>query len=104
MIRTAFLTFVITALFATVVVFFFTIRNQAAEKRRLLKENGDLKRQVSDYTEKEQRHRECAAYDRGLYDGRTTDTYYRQCLKKLQESNQKTKIIMDGEMEEEINE
>ena len=45
MIRAIFLTFIITALGALVMIFYFTIRNQAADKRRLIKENENWKRQ-----------------------------------------------------------
>ena len=35
----------------------------------------------------------------GLYDGRATDTYYRQCLKKFT-SREQTDVILNGESEE----
>ena len=103
MIRAIFLTFIITALGALVMIFYFTIRNQAADKRRLIKENENLKRQNEEYFSKEQRHRECAAYDRGLYDGRTTDTFYRQCLEKFRNRDNQVEVMMNGETEEVTN-
>lgn len=90
------LTFVITALSMLVLFLLDSGRKQDAEKHRLLKENDGLRRQISGYSANEQRRRECSAYDKGLYDGRTTDAYYRQCLKKFT-TREQADIMMNEE-------
>ena len=99
MIGAVILTFIITTLGMTVLFLLENGRRQQSEKKHLLKENEGLKRQISDYNVNEQRRREDSAYDRGLYDGRTTDTYYRQCLRKFTTKDQ-TDIILNGAKEE----
>ena len=74
-------------------------RKQARDNDYIIKENDGLRRQISDYHTKELRRRECSAYDKGLYDGRATDTYYRQCLKKFTLKDQ-ANVMMNGESEE----
>lgn len=93
------LTFIITSLSMLVLFFFNESKNQDAEKRRILKENDGLRRQLSDYGVCEQQRRENRAYDRGLYDGRGTDMLYRQCLKKYMNRDQPN-VMMNGESEE----
>ena len=93
------LTFVITALSMLVLFLLDGSKKQIAEKSHLMKENDGLRRQISDYAANEQRRRERSAYDRGLYDGRRTDTYYRQCLRKFTSRDQ-TDVIMNGDRED----
>lgn len=93
------LTFVITALSMMVLFLYDSSRKQARDNDYIIKENDGLRRQISDYHAKEQRRRECSAYDKGLYDGRATDTYYRQCLKKFTLKDQ-ANVMMNGESEE----
>lgn len=93
------LTFVITALSMMVLFLYESSRKQARDNDYIIKENDGLRRQISDYHAKEQRRRECSAYDKGLYDGRATDTYYRQCLKKFTLKDQ-ANVMMNGESEE----
>ena len=90
------LTFVITVLGMTVIFLNDSAKKQMAENRRLMKENDGLKRQVSDYYNQDQHRRERSAYDRGLYDGRQTDTLYRSVLKRYSAGDQVT-IMMNGE-------
>lgn len=92
------LTFVITVLGMTVIFLKEGNVKQATENRRLLQENDGLKRQVSDYYNQDQHRRERSAYDRGLYDGRQTDTLYRSVLKRYSNGEQVT-IMMNGERE-----
>ena len=99
MIGAIILTFVITALSMLVLFLMDDKKKQISNYDHVLKENDGLRRQIPDYHTKEQRRRECSAYDRGLYDGRATDTYYRQCLKKFTSRDQ-TNIILNGESEE----
>ena len=90
------LTFVITVLGMMVIFLKDCAKKQMAENRRLMKENDGLKRQVSDYYSQDQHRRERSAYDRGLYDGRQTDTLYRSVLKRYSAGDQVT-IMMNGE-------
>ncbi len=93
------LTFVITVLSMSVLFLLDEKKKQIRNNDYMLKENDGLRRQISDYNVKEQRCRERSAYDKGLYDGRATDTYYRQCLKKFTSRDQAS-VIMNGESEE----
>lgn len=93
------LTFVITALAMTALFFADAARKQAEEARRTAKENADLKRKIANSEAVEQRRRESSAYDRGLYDGRTTDAYYRQCLKKFT-GREQADVMLNGTDEE----
>lgn len=99
MIGAVILTFIITALSMLVLFLLEGNKKQVSENHHILKENDGLRRQISEYTTHEQRRRECSAYDKGLYDGRTTDTYYRQCLKKFTSRDQ-ADVMMNGESEE----
>lgn len=99
MIGAIILTFIITALSMLVLFQFDSGRKKDVDNHHLMKENDGLRRQISDYSAHEQRRRECSAYDRGLYDGRATDTYYRQCLKKFTTRDQ-ADVMMNGESEE----
>lgn len=99
MIGAIILTFVITALSMLVLFLLDDKKKQARHNDYILKENDGLRRQISDYYQNDQRRRERSAYDRGLYDGRATDTYYRQCLKKFASRDQ-TDVILNGESEE----
>lgn len=99
MIGAIILTFVITALSMLVLFLMDEKKKQTRHHDHVLKENDGLRRQISDYHAKEQRRRECSAYDKGLYDGRATDAYYRQCLKKFTSRDQ-AQIMMNGESEE----
>ena len=102
MIGAVILTFIITALGMLVLFLLDSGRKQQIEKNHILKENEGLRRQISDYSNHEQRRREHSAYDKGLYDGRTTDTYYRQCLRKFTSKDQ-TSVILNGDEKEEMN-
>lgn len=93
------LTFVITSLTMLVIFLYNEKKNVVFEKKRLLKENDGLRRQIQDHNAKEQRRRENRAYDKGLYDGRGTDTLYRQCLKKYMSKDQPT-VMVNGEKED----
>ena len=99
MIGAIILTFVITSLSMLVLFLLDEKKKQVRNNDHILKENDGLRRQISEYHSKEQRRRECSAYDKGLYDGRSTDTYYRQCLKKFT-SREMTDVILNGESEE----
>ena len=93
------LTFIITTLTMLVLFLSRDKQKQDTENKRILKENDGLRREISELHKGDQRRRERSAYDRGLYDGRTTDTYYRQCLKKFTGRDQ-TDVIINGEREE----
>ena len=93
---TAFLTFVVTVILMTALYLWDGERRQRMANKRVIRENEDLRRQLSEFRQREQRGRETAAYNQGLYDGRTTDTYYRQCLKKFT-SREQAEIMMNGD-------
>lgn len=92
------MTFLVTVLAMTVLFMLHEINQQRDDKRRMLKENDGLKRQISDYGERERQRRERCAYDQGLYDGRRTDTLYRNVLKRYSSKDQ-VDIAMNGERE-----
>lgn len=90
------ITFIITSLTILVVMLAAENRNLTDEKTALASDKADLNYQLMVYETKEQRRREQEAYERGLYDGRKTDTLYRQCLKRYTARDQ-VKIMMNGE-------
>lgn len=96
MIGAVILTFVITSLAMLVLFLLDRGKKCDAEQRRMNKENEGLRRQIQEYAESEQARRVNSAYDRGLYDGRATDTYYRQCLKKFTGKEQ-AEIMLNGD-------
>ena len=97
------LTFIVTALMMSLLYVLGSQKRLLARYNRLLKENDKLYSQLDDYKAIEQRCRETSAYDKGLYDGRATDAYYRQCLKKLS-ANRQTDVILNGAKEEDEDE
>ncbi len=94
------LTFVVTALIATIIYLMVDNEDLRRENHRQFCENAELRRKLSKYSRAELRRREDTAYDRGLYDGRTTDAYYRQCLKKFTNREQ-AEVMMNGEPDSE---
>lgn len=92
------LTFVITILSMTLFFMLHEINRQREDNRNILEENDGLKRRISDYRDREFQRRERHAYDQGLYDGRATDTLYRNVLKRYSAQEQ-ARVAMDGEEE-----
>ena len=90
------LTFVVTALSMTLLFMFHEANRQREDQHRILEENDGLKRRISDYREREYQRRERHAYDQGLYDGRATDTLYRNVLKRYSARDQ-ARVAMEGE-------
>ena len=70
--------------------------NWRARCMRVEKERDDARRINATYIDREQKRRENDAYNRGLYDARTTDGLYRQLLEKHSRGDHST-IIMYGE-------
>ena len=101
MIGAIILTFVTTTLFMLVLFLLDGYKKQVRHYNYILKENDGLRRQISDFQYNDRCRMEQTAYDKGLYDGRATDTFYRQCLKKLK-NNEQMNIILNGEDEESI--
>ena len=95
MVATAFLTFVITALSMFVIFLLDDSRKQNAKYNRLWKENANPRRQITEYDTTERRRNERSAYDKGLHDGRATDTLYRSILKKYSAKEQ-VDVMMNG--------
>lgn len=96
MIGAVILTFVVTSL--AMVTLFLLDENQKerTEKRRLLKENDDLRCQIYECDNRDHNRRERSAYNQGLYDGRATDALYRQCLKRYS-TREQANVMMNGE-------
>lgn len=92
------ITFVITVLGMFVLLLTDNAKQQDRETDRLRKSNERLSSQINDMIRQENTRRECAAYDKGLYDGRATDTLYRKMLKQYTAGDQAT-VMMCGEDE-----
>lgn len=90
------LTFVITVLGMLVAVLRDVLKRKIGENQHLTHENNNLRKQINDMRGQDQRRRERAAYDRGAYDARQTDTLYRSVLKKYSNGERVT-VMMDGE-------
>ena len=97
MIWTVILTFIVTSLTAIVVFTQFTSSNSDALAKQLRKENEMLKQKLQDMQNADRNRREQAAYNRGLYDARQTDTLYRNLLKKQSGVHEQFETMMDGE-------
>lgn len=91
------LTFIVTSLTGLVMFLYYEIGNRDRENGRISKENDDLRRQINDHYSRDQRRRENRAYDQGLYDGRSTDQLYRQCLKRYNSTKEQVDVMMNGE-------
>ncbi|MEG1515989.1 MAG: hypothetical protein RSD95_13965 [Clostridia bacterium] len=92
------ITFVITALAIFVLVLVDSAKKRNRETDHLRRSNERLNDQIADMIRQENARRACAAYDKGLYDGRATDTFYRKMLKRYTSGNQAT-VMMCGEDE-----
>ena len=92
------ITFVITVLGMLVLLLSDNTKKRDREADRLRKSNERLTCQINDMIRQENTRRECAAYDKGLYDGRMTDTLYRKMLKQYSAGDQAT-VMMYGEDE-----
>ena len=90
------ITFVITGLGMLVLFLINGNQKHTTENTRLKRENDGLYRQVNDFREQEHGRRERQAYDKGLYDGRQTDTLYRKMLSRYSSGEQVT-VILTGE-------
>lgn len=99
MVGAVILTFIITTLTMFVLYLSQECKRHDNDKKRILRDNEGLRRQISECTANENRRRECYAYDKGLYDGRRTDTLYRNVLKRYS-SREQVDVMMNGEQEE----
>lgn len=90
------ITLVITMLFMTAIFLIDNGKKQGVENDRLRKNNERLNGQITEMIHQENSRREQIAYDRGLYDGRETDTLYRGMLAKYSSGEQAT-VMMYGE-------
>ena len=68
------------------------------EQTNLAQTNQRLERQILTSRDMEHFRRERSAYDKGLYDGRQTDTLYRNVLKRYSAKEQ-VGVMMNGESE-----
>lgn len=96
MVWAIFLTLVVAVMGTTLAYTWFRCRRREAENRRLADENEGLKRRISDGCEQEQRRKERAAYERGLYDGRQTDALYRSVLRRYS-AREQVSVMINGE-------
>lgn len=94
------ITFVITFLLMTVAFLVNFGQQKEKENRQLQRENGSLHKQVDNLYAREQSKRVRTAYNRGLHDGRETDTLYRRMLAQYSKGEQAT-VMMYGERQQE---
>lgn len=92
------ITFVITALGIFLLLSLEYAKKQDKESDRLRKSNEHLNGQITEILRQENLRKERVAYDRGLYDGRSTDTLYRKMLSKYSAGEQAT-VMMYGDDE-----
>ena len=92
------ITFVITTLAIFVLLLRDNEKKQHVERERLRRSNESLNSRIAEMIRQENSRRETDAYNRGLYDGRTTDTLYRKMLTKYSSGEQAT-VMMYGEEE-----
>ncbi len=94
-------TTIVNWLIVTVLYFRFRLHSSETEARRLRKENGDMNGWIRNREKADQDERVRRSYNRGLYDGRQTDTLYRQMLKRYQSGEQITMIMSGNDSAEE---
>lgn len=92
------ITFVITALGIFLLLSLEYAKKRDNENDRLRKSNEHLNGQITEILRQENLRKERVAYDRGLYDGRSTDTLYRKMLSKYSAGEQAT-VMMYGDDE-----
>ena len=73
-------------------------RNRTRRATVFEKSNEHLNGQITEILRQENLRKERVAYDRGLYDGRSTDTLYRKMLSKYSAGEQAT-VMMYGDDE-----
>ena len=78
------------------VIFYWTkIQNSQGEAKRLRSENVNMDKWIKQRMAEDQQQQLRQSYNQGLYDGRETDTLYRQMLKKFQNGDQ-VELIING--------
>lgn len=95
MFGTIVVTTIVNWLIVAVLYFRCRLLRSETEARQLRKENGDMNGWIRGREKADQEERVRRSYNHGLYDGRQTDTLYRQMLKKYQGGEQIT-VIMSG--------
>lgn len=78
------------------VIFYWTkLQNSQGEAKRLRSENVNMDKWIKQRMAEDQQQQLRQSYNQGLYDGRETDTLYRQMLKKFQNGDQ-VELIING--------
>lgn len=101
MFGTIVITTAINWLIVAVLYYWFRLQRSEREVNQLRKENAGMNNWIEDRENKDQEERVRLSYNRGLYDGRQTDTLYRQMLKQFQGSEQISMILNGHETAEE---
>lgn len=101
MFGTIVITTAINWLIVAVLYYWFRLQRSEREARQLRKENKDMSGYIRNRENNDQEERVRLSYNRGLYDGRQTDTLYRQMLKQFQGGEQIAMILNGHETAEE---
>lgn len=95
MFGTIVITTAINWLIVAVIYYWLRLQRSEREAHQLRKENAGMSDWIQDRETKDQEERVRRSYNRGLYDGRQTDTIYRQMLKQYQ-SGERIAMILNG--------
>ncbi len=89
------ITTAINWLIVAVLYYWNRLQRSEREAHQLRKENNDMNGWIHDRENKDQEERVRQSYNQGLYDGRQTDTIYRQMLKQYK-SGEQIAMILNG--------
>lgn len=89
------ITTIINWLVVLVAYYWDKLQRSKREIKQLRTENNTMDTWIKSRTASDQQLELQRSYDRGLYDGRQTDTLYRQMLKKFQNGDQ-VELIING--------
>lgn len=95
MFGTIVITTIMNWLIAAVLHCWFRLQHSKCETQKLLNENHEMNDRIQRHENLDHEEQVRRSYNRGLYDGRQTDTLYRQMLKQYQNSEQ-IAIVMSG--------
>lgn len=95
MFGTIVVTTIINWLIVAVLHYWARLKHSEEESQQLRKENSSMNDWIQNRETSDQEERVRRSYNRGLYDGRQTDTLYRQTLKRYQNGEQ-IAIVMSG--------
>ena len=95
MIWAVIITAIITAQAVLEVALYDKLLQRTDERDDLQEEVNRLNAKIDDFREEDRERRERAAYDRGRYDGRQTDTLYRSIIKQY-DAGERVTVMMNG--------